>query len=209
MPVAAGGNRWNEGGAGMSAESFVSRVQGLRDSWVERRQVEGIAGAHDFASQFQLLQTLHRWAEHAVDEIRSVYGDGIPVSVTPCPETPAFGRSDEAGFSVVAGQRYGVTFSLQRRQRANAPSWMIGATVAAHGSGGNAVAAGPERRNGRWTRTRVEDLLLSVLGAHERSLAEAEAPLAETLTPGGAQLGEGLTDGQRRIGGEFAGEAAE
>ncbi len=170
----------------MSAESFVNRVQALRDSWVERREVESIAGAHDFASQFQLLQTLHRWAEHAVVEIRSVYGDGIPVSVTPCPEASPFDRPDEAGFSVVVGQHYGVTFSLHRRQRANAPSWMIAATVAAHGSGGSAVAAGPERRNGRWTRTRVEDLLLSVLGAHERSLAEADAPFAEPLTSRGA-----------------------
>ena len=35
--------------------------------------------------------------------------------------------------------------------------------------GGGAIAAGPERRNGQWTRGRLEELLLSVLGAYERA----------------------------------------
>jgi hypothetical protein len=34
------------------------------------------------------------------------------------------------------------------------------------------VTAGPERRNGQWTRGRVEDILLSVLGAYERAASE-------------------------------------
>jgi len=34
------------------------------------------------------------------------------------------------------------------------------------------VAAGPERRYGQWTRARLEDLLLSLLGAYERARSE-------------------------------------
>jgi hypothetical protein len=40
------------------------------------------------------------------------------------------------------------------------------------GPRGTSIAAGPERRNGQWTRARVEDLLLSLLGAYERDRSD-------------------------------------
>ena len=67
-----------------------------------------------------------------------------------------------------------VTFSLAERRRMGGSRWFIAVSVATAGPGGSAVAAGPERRNGQWTRGRLEEVLLSVLGAYERSVADRE-----------------------------------
>lgn len=152
----------------MSGESFERRVQVLRDSWAERRQVRGLAGVHDLDSQFNLLATLHQWAEAAAADIRKVYGESLAVSVSPLPR-----REDTApAFAVTLGNSYTVTFVLTERSRMAGTRWFISVTVGSGGPGGAIAAAGPERRNGQWTRGRLEDILLSVLGAYERSLSE-------------------------------------
>ncbi len=158
----------------MNGESFERRVEMLRDSWAERRQMKGLASVHDLESQFSLLKTLHEWSEGAAGDIRRVYGEALPVSVSPAPKkddsTPAF--------AVTLGNNYTVTFVLTERRRMGGARWFVSVTVGSGGPGGAIVAAGPERRNGQWTRGRLEDILLSVLGAYERSLAEGGKPAA-------------------------------
>ena len=156
-------------GVPMSGESFQRRVALLRDSWAERRQLKGVASVHDFESQFSLLRTLHAWAEQATEDIRGVYGDELVVSLTPAPSREGPGP----GFSVTVGDSYTVAFVLGESARAGGGRrWAIAVTVSSGGPGGGIAAAGPERRNGQWTRTRLEDLLLSVLGAWERAVSE-------------------------------------
>ena len=162
----------------MSSEPFARRVHQLRDAWVERRQVKTFAGAHDLGSQYQLLVTLYQWATESISDIVSVYGPEVHLAMTPKPD-----RADrEPAFTVSFMEQYTLTFSLAERQRMSSARWHVTVSVASAGPDGSVVAAGPERRNGQWTRGRLEDLLLSVLGAWERSLADGE---------GGAQGGRG------------------
>ena len=152
----------------ITGDSFQRRVELLRDSWAERRQLKGLASSHDLESQLRLLATLHGWAEEAVRDIRSVYGPGLALSLSPPPEA----TSGSPAFTVTVGNHYTATFMLTERRRLSGAGWFVTVTVGSGGPGGSVAAAGPERRNGQWTRSRFEEILLSVLGAHERSLSE-------------------------------------
>ena len=154
----------------MSGDSFQRRVALLRDSWAERRQMKGLAGVHDFDAQLDLLVTLHGWAESAVADIVAVYGDDLAISLGPVPTD----STQNPGFSVTLGDNYTVTFSLTERRRMSGMRWFVAVTVSSVGPGGASAAAGPERRNGQWTRARLEDILLSVLGAYERAQSEGQ-----------------------------------
>ena len=145
----------------MSGESFQRRVAFLRDTWAERRHLKRVAGATDFESQFTLLELLYGWAETAASDVRAVYRNELPVTLTPPPLANGL-----QVFSVTVGHNYTVTFALTRRQRAGGTTWTIVVTLGADGAN---TAAGPERRNGQWTRARLEDLLLLLLGAYERA----------------------------------------
>jgi hypothetical protein len=159
-------------GVPVSGETFQRRVELLRDSWSERRQLGGLAGVHDFDSQFRLLLTLHGWARDATAVIERVYGPELSVSVSPAPAAGAAGPA----FTVTLGENHTVSFLLTERRRVGGTRWHISVTVGSGGPGGAIVAAGPERRNGQWTRGRLEDILLSVLGAYERSVSESGRP---------------------------------
>lgn len=148
-----------------SVEPFAQRVQSLRETWLERRMVKALASAHDRESQFQLLATLHQWALQAAADIQRVYGETLIVEVSPAPEA----ADASPCFHVLVDRGYSVSFGLAERRRASGGSWFVDASVMGGGRGGGAIAAGPERRNGQWTRGRLEELLLSVLGAYERA----------------------------------------
>ncbi|MCX7618345.1 hypothetical protein [Tepidiforma sp.] len=157
----------------LTLEPFRRRVEQLRDAWAERRALRGIAGAHDRASQAALLRTLHGWAAEAAADIRAVYGAALPVQVSPLPP-----GEEAAAFTVSVARDYTLTFALVERRRMGGPRWHIAVTLSTAGPRGAAVAAGPERRNGQWTRARLEDLLLSLLGAYERDRSEGQGPAA-------------------------------
>ena len=163
-----------------TAESFLGRVQALRQSWVERRQMKGLTSAHDFASQYQLLLTLHGWANQNVGDVRAVYGPELRAVLSPAPGL----EEGPPAFCVTFAEAYRVTFALTERRRLGAAHWFISVNTA--GPRGGAVAAGPERRNGHWTRSRMEEVLLSVLGAYERSLADSAHPVEGEAVPRGA-----------------------
>ena len=160
----------------MSNEPFPQRVQMLRDAWIERRQVKSFASAHDYESQYRLLLTLHEWATHAIEGIRAVYGEAVPIVLSPIPNEAAADRA----FNVAVAGTYTVNFALHERPRAGSSRWSIAASVISNAPGGSVAAAGPERRNGQWTRSRLEDLLLSALGAYERARSERETTVLGT-----------------------------
>lgn len=154
----------------MSGEPFGKRVHNLRNAWSERREIKEIAGAHDFESQFRLLATLHSWAFEAVREIRMVYGDSVHIALSPAPAPEPYGRT----FSVAVANQFTLTFSLVEYRRLGGVRWSVSVSLGSRGVGGGMAAAGPERRNGHWTRGRLEDLLLTVLGAWERAQSDGE-----------------------------------
>jgi len=155
----------------MSLEPFADRVRALRDSWMERREVKALAGTHDFDSQFQLLSTLYSWTARAAVDVSEVYGRDLELRLSP-PPSP-LGR--DAAFSVVVADAFVLSFRLTERQRLGTAGWFVSVSIASTGTGGNAVMAGPERRYGQWTHGRIEDLLLTMLGAYERSLSGESA----------------------------------
>ena len=156
----------------MGGESFQRRVELLRDSWAERRQLGGVASVHDYDSQFRLLLALHAWSLDAASTIEAVYGTALSLRVSPAPLN---GGANPA-FTVTIGENHTVSFLLTERRRVGGPRWYVSVMVGEGGPGGSVVVAGPERRNGQWTRGRLEDILLSVLGAWERSAAEGGKP---------------------------------
>ena len=147
----------------MTREPFAGRVRALRDSWDERRRVARLASTHTFDSQYLLLLTLHEWAREAVGDVREVYGNTFPIDLGPLPAR----EQDPPAFSMLVAQAHALTLSLIERRRGVEPSWHV--TVSVEGEL-QSHQAGPDRRNGHWTRGRLEDVLLSVMGTYERSL---------------------------------------
>jgi hypothetical protein len=166
----------------MSSESFQRRVEVLRDSWAERRHLKELAGSHEYEPQFRLLQSLHGLTASAVADIRAVYGAQIDVSLSALPQRDAGSRA----FSITVDGQYTVTFHLAERRRMGVERWSVYVTVSSGGPGGVITTAGPERRAGQWTRLRVEDILLSVLGAYERGLSEPNRTASNGLRARGA-----------------------
>jgi hypothetical protein len=154
----------------MQRPSFVSRVEALRDSWYERRTLLRLAGSHDFDSQFGLLLTLYDWAAAAVADAAGVYDGDVPLLLSPRPDR----RLVEPSFSVTIAGRDGVLFALAERRLTTGSRWHVTAALTTARRDGAVTNAGPERRNGGWTRGRVEDLVLSLIGAYERSRGEAD-----------------------------------
>jgi hypothetical protein len=148
-------------------ESFRQRVEELRYAWSERRQIRSLASVHDFESQFELLRLLHQWAEEAVADIRRVYDDELHIQLDPTP-----GAQDRPpAFSLSIGGEQGLSFSLAERPRGGGTHWFISVTIGPAVPGASPIAAGPQRRAGQWTRGQFQDLVLSALGAFERSLS--------------------------------------
>lgn len=132
--------------------------------------MQSFASSHDFDSQYQLLITLHRWAGDAIREVEDIYGESIGVELSPVPDRTA----TAAAFNVAVAGTYSVNFALQERTHSGSGHWSVVACVISNAPRGLVVPAGPERRNGQWTRARVEELMLSVLGAYERARTDLD-----------------------------------
>src|SRR4029079_1441522 len=98
-------------------------------------------------------------------DIRSVYEDELEVRISGPPDAD----EPSLSFCVSLDETHRVVLQLGDRPRTSRPRLFISMTVGADGAG---VPAGPERRNGLWTRNRLEEILLSVLGSYERALSE-------------------------------------
>ena len=162
----------------MTSDPFVRRVQQLRDAWIERRQLKRFASSVDFESRFALLGELHRWTTDAIDQIQTVYGEQLILSVGPIPgsaETPP-------AFAVSFAGQYLITFAMWAREVTTNPAWQIRVSVAALTTTSPPASAGPERRTGQWTPSRLQELLLSLLQAWEKTLAGEPVPGAARAT---------------------------
>ena len=149
-------------------DPFAQRVRALHEAWLERREVRAFAGSHTREAQLELLLALHRWAEGAVRDIGAVYGPELVAELGRVPK-----REDPSpAFTVSLAGNHVLTLSLLERRRMNVQHWYVSVSYSSTVDGGEGVMAGPERRNGQWTRSRLEDLLLSILGGYERSVTE-------------------------------------
>ena len=105
----------------------------------------------------------------ALEDIRNVYHDAMPASITPRPSE----SDQQPSFTVSVGTGNSATFALGAARRRNGREWHITAQITSAG-GIAAEESGPAgRRVRRWSRRRVDDILLALLGAHERSRASA------------------------------------
>ncbi|MBK9613107.1 hypothetical protein [Candidatus Amarobacter glycogenicus] len=101
----------------------------------------------------------------ATRDIAAVYGETLAISVSPAPAA----CDGNPGFSVTIGESYTVTFALTERRRMGGIRWFVAVSVGSGGPGGSITPAGPERKNGQWTRSRLEDILLSPCSGRERA----------------------------------------
>jgi hypothetical protein len=142
---------------------FAARLRQLKEAWEERRDVARLVQARDAPSQLQLLQRIHAWVTDCIAAIGSVYGAGLPASVSPRPH-----NLDDVSVVVTVAQVHRLVFSVVPR---SGGGWRISARSLSGPSAvtGAATAVGPSRRDGSWTRARVEDLILAQVAAVERS----------------------------------------
>lgn len=155
----------------VNRDAFARRVQDLREAWSEHRQVRTLAATHDFDSQYQLLLLLHRWSSDASADINRVYEGVLQTHLDATLST----EHREPGFTFVIAPGYSLALALVQRPRSGEPHWFISVSLNA-GPAGPGVPAGPRRRTGQWTRAQLEDLVLSVLGAHERAVSGNGGP---------------------------------
>lgn len=145
----------------MSREVFARRVWSLRDSWTERRDLKALGAINTLESQFELLEILYRWTLESVDDIRTVYGQDFDISVGPPPSL----EQAAPAFSVTVGGRINLTISLAQRRRKDDAPWYLHMNV----EGESTPGATTEWRASNSARGRLQDALLTVLGAYERS----------------------------------------
>lgn len=144
----------------MSRELFARRVWSLRDSWTERRDLKALGSIHTLDSQFELLEILYRWTLESVEDIRCVYGQDFDIVAGP---PPALDQAVPA-FSVTVGGRINLTISLAQRRRKDDAPWYLHMNV----EGDSKAGATTEWRASNSARGRLQDALLTVLGAYER-----------------------------------------
>ncbi|MGH2610791.1 MAG: hypothetical protein ACRDHF_17055, partial [Tepidiformaceae bacterium] len=146
---------------------FRERVESLRDAWSERREVRPLAAAKDFDSQCRLLAILHGWAAGAAADIAAIYGEDLPVRIDDGPS------GDPPGFGMFFDREMTLRFAVTESRRGAIGAWTISALWAT--APGPGVPVEPRRRNGQWSRARLEEVLLSALGQFERSRSTESA----------------------------------
>ncbi len=143
----------------MDRMPFEARVRSLHEGWLERRESWLLSRAHDLDSQRRVLDNIHRWASECIEDVRHVYGEALPITIEPLEE--------QDRFTITVGDSQCAAFEIFDRGSDERPSWQVVARVAA---GGEAGEAPEERRVRHWRRSQVEEILLSLLSAYERSL---------------------------------------
>jgi hypothetical protein len=157
------------------AESdFEARLRQLRQAWRERREVARLVHSGDASSQVELLQRIHSWATDCVVAISRVYGPDLAVNLSPRPS----GEADRS-FVLTVAHAHRLAFSVVPR---SGGGWRVAARNLSGMTPGSATAVGPSRRDGSWTRARVEDLILAQVAAVERSRGEEEPPLPAAIS---------------------------
>jgi hypothetical protein len=158
----------------VASEAFESRVRELRDTWAEQRELAGLSAGNDLVSRFELLSVLHGWAAEAAAAITQVYGGSFLCNVSPAPQI----TDRPPAFLVTIGGGYTARFFLKERETSGANHWTVSAVVRTPGSSIASTTVGPDRRHRGWSRSQLEDVLLSMLAAYEREEVEGPRPKA-------------------------------
>jgi hypothetical protein len=148
--------------------TFAERVAALRASWQDTRTAARFGAARDRETQYVALQLVYEWARAAVDQIEAVYGAHLDLRISPLRPI----EHPEPGFVVEIEDFAAVAASLAE-MKPGEDRWHV--TIATRVSGERTWAiVAPDRRHSFWTRSRVEDVLLSLLSALERARSRHE-----------------------------------
>jgi hypothetical protein len=162
----------------MHDAGFEARVRALRETWRERRETTGLFGDRHFDSRCELLLVLHSWAEQACRTIEDVYGPNVASTSGP-PDWLA----QPPAFSISVFRLYTARFFLKELATQTSLGWTISAEVRTPGARMHVGSVGPDRRLGAWSRSRIEEILLSMLSEHEReqsTIVDAETERLQT-----------------------------
>ncbi len=142
---------------------FAERVRDLRDDWSDMRDMAAMLQHDDRPSQFRALLKVYDWCVDAVADIRRAYGSAAVAGISPPPEE----SGAEPGFevSVNTAHRFGAWLT---RVRGSQDRWHIHVALMFPESQTWLPAARGHQVN-YWTRRRIDDILLSLLSAFERS----------------------------------------
>jgi hypothetical protein len=143
--------------------TFAGRVAALRASWEDTRAAARFGAARDRETQYEALELVYEWAVAAMNEVRAVYGQQLHADISPL---RPFEHS-KPGFVIEIDEFASVAASLEE-MKPGEDRWHVVLATRTAGERSWALAA-PDRRHSFWTRGRVEDVLLGLLSALERS----------------------------------------
>lgn len=148
----------------MIREPFRYRVEALREAWRDRRDAARLSARRDQPAQEQLLRLLHEWVAASLVDVRAVYGPSLPAFLDP---ESAEAAAAAGAFTVTIGPG-AAAFALRQQRREGAHAWRIASTITV---AGQPLSAARGARARRWTRAKVDDIILTLLAAYERSLS--------------------------------------
>jgi hypothetical protein len=153
---------------------FEARLRALRDSWNERRETLNPGGEHDLESRTQTLRMLRSWVEQCVPPINEIYESPIAVL------GPVSGGMDSLpSFTLRLHELYSIRFYIEERTTKLGTRFSVSAEARSPAGRLRATSIGPDRRHGVWSRTRIENIILSLLSEYERDQLNALRRRAE------------------------------
>jgi hypothetical protein len=144
-----------------SERPFLVKVQEIHDSWAETRQTIDARRDRGRHGQATMLGYVFNWTAEAALDLARVYGDLI--ELTPEPDLAAA----EPGFVLHVGPVHTMHVDLVPHPRS--PSeWLVRIRLS-YPDEHSWVTVHWGRRHDNWTRERLEEVILSLLSAFERS----------------------------------------
>lgn len=141
----------------MGNEDFRQRLSQLAESWEERRVSVTLGRRRVQPAQLELLGLIHGWAREALRDVVSVYGSTVKAALSPL----------ESGggqtFRVEVGESH-ATFEVML-DGGHKDSWRTTAVVRLSGEPAEKAHS---HRPREWSRRRVEEIVLQMVGAFER-----------------------------------------
>lgn len=145
-------------------QSFVERVRHFQQDWRDRREYAELAELVEPHRTERLLCVLHAWASEAAADIHEVYGSTLELTVGPV--EPDFRHG--AGFTVAVAGSFYLDFEAGGNSASPTSPRTVNAGVR-FGDGSREIALTRQSRHVMWNREQVQDLVMRLLGAYERS----------------------------------------
>jgi hypothetical protein len=144
---------------------FSEKLRAIHDSWAEARDTREIRRLRTAAAQAEMLALIHAWCVRLAAQMEEIYGSLVRLSAL-----NPYG-SEDMGFDLAIGDDHQMAVSLQPGKAStsgSAPTWEVQIRLRYPEEPAWVVATWG-RRNQNWTRQRIEEVLLSLLSAFERS----------------------------------------